>query len=106
MVCFGFFANILADNSLAHISPASVVYDWWHFVSVQLNWLRLCGVGPHLAGCVEVCSCDLQISNGIGAYHAEAPRILMVSSAAVERNAIIGDDGGQCLCLWTAFVTH
>lgn len=27
------------------------------------------------------------------------PQILMVSSAAVERNAMIGDDGGQPACL-------
>ena len=38
----------------------------------------------------------LQIANGISGYKAEVPRILMVSSAAVERNAIIGDDGGLC----------
>lgn len=40
--------------------------------------------------------CDVQIAKGISAFKAEVPRILMVSSAAVERNAIIGDDGGWC----------
>ena len=36
----------------------------------------------------------MQISGGISGFKAERPRILMVSSAAVERNAIIGDDAG------------
>lgn len=35
---------------------------------------------------------ELQIAGGIAGFKAERPRILMVSSAAVERNAIIGDD--------------
>lgn len=36
----------------------------------------------------------MQIAGGITGFKAERPRILMVSSAAVERNAIIGDDLG------------
>lgn len=35
---------------------------------------------------------ELQIADGIAGFKDERPRILMVSSAAVERNAIIGDD--------------
>ena len=37
----------------------------------------------------------VQIAGGIAGFKAERPRILMVSSAAVERNAIIGDDSGS-----------
>ena len=44
---------------------------------------------------------DVQIADGIQGFHAEVPRLLMLSSAAVERNAIIGDDGGRSLCLGT-----
>ena len=48
----------------------------------------------------------MQIADGIAGFKDERPRILMVSSAAVERNAIIGDDLGthllhlpsQCIC--------
>ena len=36
----------------------------------------------------------MQIADGIAGFNAARPQILMVSSAAVERNAIIGDDGG------------
>lgn len=36
----------------------------------------------------------MQIAGGISGFKAERPRMLMVSSAAVERNAIIGDDAG------------
>ena len=35
---------------------------------------------------------DLQIEDGIKAYKAIKPRIVTVSSAAVERNAVIGDN--------------
>ncbi len=41
--------------------------------------------------------CDMQIADGIAGFKDERPRILMVSSAAVERNAIIGDDLGTHL---------
>lgn len=37
----------------------------------------------------------MQIAGGISGFKAEPVRMLMVSSAAVERNAIIGDDAGQ-----------
>ncbi len=48
----------------------------------------------------------MQIADGIAGFKDERPRILMVSSAAVERNAIIGDDLGThwlhflspCIC--------
>ena len=36
----------------------------------------------------------MQIADGIRGFKAARPRILMVSSGAVERNAIIGDDSG------------
>lgn len=39
----------------------------------------------------------MQIADGIAGFKNERPRILMVSSAAVERNAIIGDDLGTHL---------
>ncbi len=39
----------------------------------------------------------MQIADGISGFKDERPRILMVSSAAVERNAIIGDDLGTHL---------
>ncbi|KAK9820647.1 hypothetical protein WJX81_005527 [Elliptochloris bilobata] len=35
---------------------------------------------------------ELQIRGGIGAYRAARPRIVLVSSGGVERNAVIGDD--------------
>lgn len=34
----------------------------------------------------------MQFDSGISAYKDERPAIVMVSSAAVERNALIGDD--------------
>lgn len=36
---------------------------------------------------------DVQFEEGIKGYKEVLPRIVTVSSAAVERNAIIGDDG-------------
>ena len=41
--------------------------------------------------------CYMQIADGIAGFKSDRPRILMVSSAAVERNAIIGDDLGTHL---------
>lgn len=41
--------------------------------------------------------CYMQIADGIAGFKHERPRILMVSSAAVERNAIIGDDLGRSM---------
>lgn len=36
----------------------------------------------------------MQVAGGISGFKAEPVRMLMVSSAAVERNAIIGDNAG------------
>ena len=36
--------------------------------------------------------CQQQIRNGWAAFKAPRPRIVLVSSAGVERNALIGDD--------------
>lgn len=86
----------------------------WALMSVPaLMYLLICWDGGHASkdavSCSSVKNADrkahtstshcitfaMQISDGIGAYHAQMPQILMVSSAAVERNAMIGDDGGQ-----------
>jgi hypothetical protein len=61
-------------------------------------------------GQLQLLVCCMQIADGIAGFKVERPRILMVSSAAVERNAIIGDDLGtrflhflsQCICCESA----
>jgi len=47
--------------------------------------------GPPLpAGC-RAGPFELQIQGGIGAYSAPRPQLVVISSAGVERNAIIGE---------------
>jgi hypothetical protein len=48
---------------------------------------------------------ELAIAGGFSAYRAPRPQLLVVSSAGVERNAVIGDDLGErgrgrvCVCV-------
>lgn len=52
---------------------------------------------------------ELGIAGGVEAYSAPRPQLVVLSSAAVERNAIIGDDAGgrgMRVCVGGACILH